>query len=85
MSESTQAGTTDAPVRGMFVRLEVDSDLCAREPQCRECVQSCPVDIFVRNEGKTAQVVGVNEDECILCDQCVERCPVDAVSLTRLY
>jgi len=58
----------------MFVRLEVDADLCAREPQCRECVQSCPVDIFVRNDGDTAHSIPDNEDECILCDQCVERC-----------
>ncbi|MGB6836604.1 MAG: ferredoxin family protein [Dehalococcoidia bacterium] len=85
MSKSTQAGSTGAPIRGMFVRLGVDANLCAREPQCRECAQSCPVDIFVRNEGETAQVVGANEDECILCDQCVERCPVNAVSLSKLY
>ena len=85
MNKATQAGSTGAPVRGMFVSLAVDVDLCAREPQCRECVQSCPVDIFFRNEGETAQVVGDSEDECILCDQCIERCPVDAVSLTRLY
>ena len=33
--------------RGVFVNLEVDASLCAREPRCRECVSSCPVDIFV--------------------------------------
>ncbi len=85
MSKGTQANSTGAPVRGMFVRLAVDAELCAREPQCRECVQSCPVDIFLRDEGETARIVGDSEDECILCDQCVERCPVDAVSLSRLY
>jgi NAD-dependent dihydropyrimidine dehydrogenase PreA subunit len=69
----------------MFVRLEVDADLCAREPACRECVQSCPVDIFFRNDGDTADSIPENEDECILCDQCVERCPVDAVTLVKLY
>jgi NAD-dependent dihydropyrimidine dehydrogenase PreA subunit len=69
----------------MFVRLEVDADLCAREPACRECVQSCPVDIFFRNDGDTAHSIPDNEDECILCDQCVERCPVNAVTLVKLY
>ena len=43
---------TGVGVRGMFVNLAVDAVLCAREPECRECVQSCPVDIFVRDEGE---------------------------------
>jgi NAD-dependent dihydropyrimidine dehydrogenase PreA subunit len=43
------------------------------------------VDIFVRPDGGTAQVVPQNEDECILCRLCVDRCPVDAVSLVKLY
>jgi NAD-dependent dihydropyrimidine dehydrogenase PreA subunit len=72
-------------VRGIFVNLQVDASLCAREPECRECVSSCPVDIFTRVEGSTAQVVPENEDECILCQLCVDRCPVDAVSLIKLY
>jgi NAD-dependent dihydropyrimidine dehydrogenase PreA subunit len=73
-------------VRGVFVNLQVDASLCAREPLCRECVSSCPVDIFTRPPGRsTAQVVPQNEDECILCQLCVDRCPVDAVSLVRLY
>lgn len=72
-------------VRGTFVRLQVGASLCAREPLCRECVSSCPVDIFTRSEGETAQVVGENEDECILCNLCVDRCPAKAVSLVKLY
>jgi NAD-dependent dihydropyrimidine dehydrogenase PreA subunit len=71
--------------RGVFVNLEVDASLCAREPRCRECVSSCPVDIFVRPDAGTAQVVPQNEDECILCRLCVDRCPVSAVSLAKLY
>ncbi len=71
--------------RGVFVNLHVDASLCAGEPQCRECVSSCPVDIFARADGGTAQVVIENEDECILCNVCVDRCPVDAVSLVKLY
>ena len=72
-------------MRGVFVNLQVDASLCAREPVCRECVSSCPVDIFARAEGSTAQVVPENEDECILCGLCVDRCPSEAVSLVKLY
>ena len=72
-------------MRGIFVNLQVDASLCAREPLCRECVLSCPVDVFARTEGGTAEVVSQNEDECILCGLCVDRCPVDAVGLVKLY
>jgi len=72
-------------VQGLFVNLQVDASLCACEPACRECVSSCPVDVFTRAEGSTAQVVPQNEDECILCGLCVDRCPVDAVSLVKRY
>lgn len=72
-------------MRGVFVNLQVDACLCARESLCRECVSSCPVDIFTRAEGSTARVVPENEDECILCGICVDRCPVEAVSLVKLY
>ena len=85
MTSRARTKTGEAGVRSMFVNLEVDADLCAQEPDCRECVQSCPVDIFVRSEGETARVLGGSEDECILCDQCVERCPVAAVTLSKLY
>jgi NAD-dependent dihydropyrimidine dehydrogenase PreA subunit len=70
---------------GLFVNLRVNSELCARKPACRECVQRCPVDIFLRNDGDTAHEIPDNEDECILCDQCVDYCPVDAVTLIKLY
>lgn len=70
---------------GMFVRLEVRADRCAQAPQCRECVQVCPVDVFLRPDGQVARVIPENEDECILCQRCVADCPVDAVSLVRLY
>jgi len=71
--------------RGVFVNIQVDASLCARQALCRECVSSCPVDVFYRGEGQAAQVVYANEDECILCNLCVDRCPVDAVAVVRLY
>lgn len=70
---------------GLFVQLAVDEQRCAAQTECRECVQSCPVEIFDRGGSSAAMVVGENEDECILCDLCVQRCPVQAVTLRRLY
>ncbi|MEX2080561.1 MAG: 4Fe-4S binding protein [Dehalococcoidia bacterium] len=69
----------------LFVSLLVDAALCASRPECRECVQVCPVDVFARLDGGTAEVIPENEDECILCDLCVARCPVEAVTLVKHY
>ncbi len=69
-----------------FIAVSIDEAACASEPACRECVQSCPVDILERDRGdRPAIVIDANVDECILCDLCVVRCPVEAVTVTKLY
>ena len=70
---------------GIFIAVTVDADRCSSEGGCRECVQRCPVDVFVREGGAIAEVVEANEDECILCDLCVAHCPVEAVAITKRY
>lgn len=71
---------------GLFIEVAVAEAACASEPECRECVQNCPVDILERETGeRVARVIDANVDECILCDLCVVRCPVDAVTVTKLY
>ncbi len=70
----------------LFIQVTIDEGACASKPACRECVQSCPVDILEREPGeRVARVIDENVDECILCDLCVERCPVEAVTVTKLY
>lgn len=71
---------------GLFIEVTINEAACASEPACRECVQSCPVDILEREPGeRVARVIDRNVDECILCDLCVVRCPVEAVTVTKLY
>ncbi len=70
----------------LFIEVTIDEAACASQPACRECVQSCPVDILEREPGeRVALVIDENVDECILCDLCVVRCPVEAVTVTKLY
>ena len=70
----------------LFIEVSIDEAACASRPACRECVQSCPVDILEREPGeRVARVIDENVDECILCDLCVVRCPVEAVTVTKLY
>ncbi|MXW26933.1 MAG: 4Fe-4S dicluster domain-containing protein [Dehalococcoidia bacterium] len=71
---------------GLFIEVAIEEAACASQPECRECVQSCPVDILERAAGeRVARVIDENVDECILCDLCVVRCPVEAVTVTKLY
>ena len=70
---------------GVFIAVTVDAERCGSQGECRECVQRCPVDIFVRDGGGVAAVLETNEDECILCDLCIVHCPVDAVTITKRY
>lgn len=71
---------------GLFIEVTIEEAACASQPGCRECVQSCPVDILAREPGeRVARVIDENVDECILCDLCVVRCPVEAVTVTKLY
>ena len=71
---------------GRFIEVRVAEAACASQPQCRECVQSCPVDILARERGdRVARVLDENVDECVLCDLCVVRCPVQAVTVTKRY
>ena len=70
----------------LFIEVSIDEAACASRPGCRECVQSCPVDILEREPcERVARVIDENVDECILCDLCVVRCPVEAVTVTKLY
>tara|TARA_B100001750_G_scaffold209536_1_gene189506 strand:+ start:6770 stop:6985 length:216 start_codon:yes stop_codon:yes gene_type:complete len=70
---------------GVFIDVIINSDTCANEEKCRECVQICPVDIFEREPEMHATILNTQEDECILCDLCVSECPVDAISIKKLY
>lgn len=43
---------------------------------CEECVDVCPVEVYVMNDGKAEPV---NEEECSECCSCVEVCPADCI------
>lgn len=43
---------------------------------CGICVDACPQEVLVINDG-IAEVE--NEDNCIACGDCVEECPMGAI------
>lgn len=67
---------------GTFVSVTVSADRCLSG--CRQCVELCPVDIFVVKDEKV-EIAQENEDECTLCYLCSEGCPGKWVEILKHY
>ena len=55
-----------------------DKTLCSN---CGKCVESCPVNAVMKNDGK----VTVDTGKCIFCRDCEENCPSGALKLSKEY
>ena len=55
------------------LRPYISKDLCDR---CRECVETCPYDVFSDENG---HIEVTNAGDCIECTSCVEMCPKRAI------
>lgn len=53
--------------------LRLDSELCIG---CGRCLEVCPHDVFVLENGKSRIM---NRDACMECGACARNCPVDAL------
>jgi NAD-dependent dihydropyrimidine dehydrogenase PreA subunit len=76
---------TTAPLRSIFIDVEVDEDV-ARDPEmARKLTEVCPVDIYAQDDDGTLRIVEQNLDECVLCNLCVEAAPQGTVRVIKLY
>jgi NAD-dependent dihydropyrimidine dehydrogenase PreA subunit len=74
-----------APLRSIFIDVEVD-DSVSRDPEmARKLTEVCPVDIFAQNEEGTLRIVEENLDECVLCYLCTDAAPDGTVRVIKLY
>jgi len=71
-------------IMSLFIRLEIDLNMCLGIKKCGKCIQVCPVNIFTSN-GDYPKAVEANEDECTLCGLCLQNCQVDAIIIHKLY
>jgi len=55
------------------IEIEIDYDKCVGSG---ECVDSCPTDVYVLEDGKA---VVVDIEECVECCACVDACPEAAI------
>jgi NAD-dependent dihydropyrimidine dehydrogenase PreA subunit len=55
------------------ITIVVDPDSCEA---CEECVDICPAEVYVIEEGVSTPI---NVEECTECCSCVEVCPADAI------
>lgn len=71
---------------GMFIKVEIGAEVASAADLGRKLVEVCPVDIFaMNNDGSRVEVVGSNEDECVLCDLCIQAAPDGGVRIVKLY
>ncbi len=68
-------GRSDLIARSDYVVL-TDPDLCTA---CGECVERCPFDVRVIEEG----VLVCEPDACYGCGVCVPTCPTEAIAMER--
>ncbi|WP_409199522.1 4Fe-4S binding protein [Methanobrevibacter sp. DSM 116169] len=60
-----------------MAKVIIDHDKC-QGPSCAECVDTCPMGIFVIEGDK---IVVENEEICSLCEICMDVCPNDAIKI----
>jgi NAD-dependent dihydropyrimidine dehydrogenase PreA subunit len=74
-----------APLRSIFIDLEVDDNVALDPELARKLTEVCPVDIFAQHDDSTLKIVEENLDECVLCYLCVEAAPEGTVRVIKKY
>ena len=57
------------------MRPYISEDRCEK---CKECIDTCPYEVFEDLDGK---IVIARPEDCIECTACVESCPHHAISM----
>ena len=58
-----------------MVEINIDEEKC---DGCGSCADTCPVEVFEIQDGKS---VVVNLDECLICMACEVQCPTAAIEV----
>jgi len=53
---------------------QVNAETCTG---CESCIESCPSEAIVMEDGKAV----VKVENCVDCAVCVDECPVEAISM----
>lgn len=62
-----------------MVKIKIDNEKCEGE-NCSECVDVCPMEVFIIDGGK---IRIHNQEECSLCEVCRDVCPNGAVEVVE--
>jgi len=57
--------------------MTIDYEKC-EGADCAECVDVCPMEIFVIDGDK---IVIQNKEDCSLCELCIDVCPEEAIDI----
>jgi len=70
---------------GMFIDVQVNSQVAADAALAKKLVDVCPVNIFAQDDRGTLRIVEENLDECVLCELCIQAAPAGGVRVIKLY
>ncbi len=62
-----------------MAKIIIDYEKCEGE-DCAECVDVCPMEVFIIDGGK---IKIQNPEECSLCEVCMDVCPNEAVKVAE--
>ena len=70
---------------GMFIDVEIDTNVAADPALAKKLTDVCPVNIFAQAKDGRLRIVEENLDECTLCDLCIQAAPPGTVRVVKLY
>lgn len=76
----------------MLPKITVDNSKCLGPLDCGECLQTCPMTVFItgptkkwkfrETDRKDYELYARYYDQCIVCHKCVEVCPEECITVT---
>ena len=76
----------------MLPKIDVDNSKCLGPLDCGECLQTCPMTVFIAGPTKKWKFRETDRkdytlyaryfDQCIMCYKCVEVCPAECIKVT---
>jgi NAD-dependent dihydropyrimidine dehydrogenase PreA subunit len=69
---------------GLFIDVQLDSEVAKDAAIAKKLEEVCPVSIFVAKP-TGVEIDEENLDECTLCDLCIAEAPKGSVEVIKLY